>query len=216
MRATLIAWAIALAAVLPATAGPWPRGKGQTFLAFGYEATVDRYILPLDVEHALTAYGEFGVSPRLTFVLDANRYVIAKESSIVATMRYTLTQPDTAHQFAISAGFGTETGFINASSIAVVGASWGRGFETRFGGGWGTLDLQHRAASENFSYTKLDATLGLRPIEGSIVYAQLQYAYSETGFDTLRLSTSYVRDLNERLKAEIGLLYGIKMTMTLA
>lgn len=208
MSVRLLAGALILAGSSPAFAGPWPRGDGKTFLSFGYEITADTGTPGLPLSESFTAYGEYGVGRRLTFVLDANRDDTPQSRATIARFRYSLSAPDSTHQFAVAAGIGSETRAQGTESLSVLGASWGRGFGSRWGGGWATVDLQYRSGGD-FSLGKLDGTLGLRPNDRSIVFGQIQISDPDTGETTARLSLNYVRDVSKTVKAELGLLYGL-------
>ena len=208
MSARLLVGAMALLASSPALAGPWPRGEGKTFLSFGYEITADTSDPFYPLSDSYTGYLEYGVGKRLTFVLDASRDEEPESQSVIARFRHTLSAPESTHQFSVAAGLGSEGRAAGTESLSLVGASWGRGFESRWGGGWATVDVQYRFGGD-FALGKVDGTLGIRPTEKSIVFGQIQISDPETGETTARLSLNYVRDVSERLKAEFGLLYGV-------
>jgi hypothetical protein len=61
-----------------------------------------------------------------------------------------------------------------------LGAFWGKGFATRWGDGWGTIDVQvERIVSTNWLDTglayKVDAGLGFKPWKPVMITAQAQY-----------------------------------------
>lgn len=210
MRITLLAGAILTAAATQAAAGPWARGEDRTFLSFSYEMSVDPDDPFLALNHELLFYGERGLSPRLSFVLDGAADITGDERSLVAALNLSLAAPGAVHQVALLAGFGTTRDARGAESFPVVGGSWGRGFDTRWGGGWTTIEAQYRAAGDFRALTKVDLTLGLRPTGKSLVYGQLRLADSAGSDATARLTATLVLDVTETMKAELGLLYGIR------
>jgi hypothetical protein len=192
----------------PAFAGPWPRGEGKGFLSFGYEITADTGLPTLPLSESLTGYLEYGVNKRLTFVLDGNRDDDPESQGAIAQLRYSLSAAESTHQWALSGGVGNDTRASGSESMSVLGASWGRGFESRWGGGWATVDVQYRFGGDT-SLGKVDGTLGIRPTDDSLVFGQIQISDPDTGETTARLSVNYVRDVSKRVKAEFGLLYGL-------
>lgn len=209
MRATLSAGAILIAAATPAAAGPWARGEGKTFLSFAYEMTVDPGDPFMELNHEILFYGERGLTPRLTFVLDGANDITGDERTLIAALNRSLAAPDAVHQFAVLAGVGSTRDAAGGEAFPVLGASWGRGFETRWGGGWTVIEAQHRAAGADRALTKLDLTLGIRPSDRSLLYGQLRLADAAASDPTARLTATMVLEVSKTLKAELGLLYGL-------
>ncbi len=221
MRGILPAAAILIAAAASAAAGPWARGEDNTFLSLAYELTVDPDDPYRRLNHEILLYGERGLSPRLSLVLDgafdisdsmAGDVFTGIEGdghTLIGALNLSLAAPDAVHQFALLGGLGTTSDAAGSDAYPVLAASWGRGFETRWGGGWTTVEAQYRAASGYRRLTKLDVTLGIRPGEKSMVYGQLRLADSPGGEPTARLATNLVFEMTETLKAELGLLYGL-------
>jgi hypothetical protein len=80
MRARAAAAALALAAAPSAAAGPWALGRGQAYLKAGYDhlrsttlATPDgtQFDIPRFRRDILSLYGAYGVSDRVTVMVDA-------------------------------------------------------------------------------------------------------------------------------------------------
>ncbi len=212
MRKPLLAAAgafCAMTAAPEAEAGPWARGEDNTFLSFSYELTVDRDDPLLEMNHALLLYGERGLTPRLSFVLDGAADFTDDERTLIAALSRALAEPGAVHQFALLGGVGTTRDAAGAETFPVLGAAWGRGFETPWGGGWTTAEAQYRAAGAARALAKLDLTLGLRPSDRSLFYGQLRLADQQGSDPTARLSATMVLDVTETMKAELGLLYGL-------
>ncbi len=198
--------ALAALAGCPAAAGPWARGEDATFLSLSWEGTTDvaatlRTPDALDLDHLVTVYAERGLSPRLTFGLDGAARPGGSYSGY-AFLRRTLTAPDAVQQWAVMGGVGMR----DDGGMAVLGASWGRGLETRWGGGWTNVDGQVRLLPDGEVATKLDGTLGLKPWDGTSLIGQLQLSDYPGSDPAARLSTSYVREITDSLSLEMGVL----------
>jgi hypothetical protein len=221
MRGILPAAAILIAAATSAAAGPWARGEGNTFLSLAYELTVDPDDPYLRLNHEILVYGERGLTPRLTLVLDGALDISDSMAgdvftgiegdghTLIGALNFSLAAPDAAHQFALLGGLGKTSDAGGSETYPVLGASWGRGFETPWGGGWTTVEAQYRAADAYRALSKLDMTLGIRPGEKSLFYGQLRLANSPGSEPTARLATNLVLEMTSTLKAELGLLYGL-------
>lgn len=209
MRATLLAGAI-LAVTGAADAGPWARGKGNSFLSLSYELTIDPEDPFLVPHHEILLYGERGLTPSLSFVLDGSADITDDDNSLIAALNWNFARPDATHQFAVLAGIGRISDPTGSELFPVIGASWGRGFTTRWGGGWATAEAQYRAASGTSALTKLDLTLGLRPADRAFAFAQLQLAAPGEGDPSARLTSTLVYEVTKVIRAELGLLYGLE------
>jgi hypothetical protein len=171
--------------------------------------TGDPSLLLGETSSSVSAYGEYGISPRLTFVFDTARVPGSEIGSSLVWLRQSLSRTAATHQFALSAGLGRQRTPFGSAPLTALGASWGRGFNSALGGGWTTLDLQYRLAPEGLSVGKVDGTVGLRPNKKSHVYGQLQLTLPDTGDASARVSMNYVRDVTGALSVELGLLYGV-------
>ena len=194
----------------PAAAGPWARGEGQTFLSLGYEAAADlpRALDPerpeLDLAHVATVYAERGLGPRLTFGLDGAADLADDGRSAYVFLRRTLTPGDAAQQWALTGGLGLRDPGDGAQPLGVLGASWGRGLDTRWGG-WTNVDLQARLIETGIA-GKLDATLGLKPGERLSLIGQLRLSDYPGSSPEAWVVSSAVREMTDRISLEIGVL----------
>ena len=210
MRASLIAGILILLMKTPAFAGPWARGEGEVFLSFSYELTTDRDGNDLtDVDHAATIYGEYGIARKTTFGVDLFRNLSAADQTAIVFLRRTLSQSGATHQFAVSFGLGRESDPTGSEALSLLGASWGRGIDTRFGPGWATVDAQARLRSSGGTETKIDATLGVSPTDDWKLIGQLQFDATSGSDPTARLQTTAVRRISPALNIEFGVLYGL-------
>ncbi|MFT3689287.1 hypothetical protein [Paenirhodobacter sp.] len=198
-----------------ATAGPWPRAPGGVF------ASLSREIRSGDDWDAL--YVEYGWNERMTFVLDAGRSQNGGWIAILSTRipLWTLGR----HHFAVSVGGGKEHVVYPGLSddidpnallhygmtpgdymLMQYGASWGMGFDSRFGSGWATLDGTLRKSSiGNREERKLDATLGVNLSDSNTLFSQAQYSWTKYSEGQLRLGLGWVRHFGPlAIEAGIG------------
>lgn len=186
-------WILALMIWCCATsvqAGAWPRNEGSLFVALSADAT--RALL----------YAEYGMR---------NDWTTGMEISMPHGRRLPDVSQFVHHPIwrskggaILSAGLATELRETSAavtipelkgeSEIAVRGGLfWGKGFATRLGDGWATLDGQvEQIVTTDWLDTgpalKLDAGLGLKPLAQLMVTAQAQY-WRRGAVEELRLET---------------------------
>lgn len=204
----LVSGVLILLGTVAAIAGPWPREKGKVFLSVSTETRVNTENLLIRPEYDGSLYAEYGLGRRLTFGVDAYRG--PSDETWLFFLSRTLTPADARHQFAARLGLGTRsTDDTGGGDLVLVGASWGMGFETRWGPGWATVDGQVRQRGSGGQETKLDATLGLWPRETWAAILQVQASEYPGSEPTARLQATAVRKLNARLSLESGVTYGI-------
>lgn len=200
---------IVLLSACPSAAGPWPRGEGNVFVSVRYEGRIDLDRLPLyTLHHGGSVYAEYGLSPRTTIGLDVYSDFDRTHASILFVRR-TLTRGDAAHQFAVTLGLGTRADAAGEQGLVLAGASWGRGFASRWGDGWMQTDAQARLWESGDSAVKLDTALGLRPWTDWMLIGQLQMADYPGSDTTARLQATVVRRISDRFSIEAGVLLGV-------
>ncbi|MBA84541.1 MAG: hypothetical protein CML60_04070 [Rhodobacteraceae bacterium] len=181
---------------LPAQAGPWPRGKGHWFSstsstwsdgAFGSGFMTSQYM-------------EYGISDRLTMVVDV-RYDQVHFSGVAYT-RIPLWTSEKGHRFALEMGGGIDRGW----AISRAGLSYGKGIETRWGGGWLTVDAAAITVTATRATTyKVDATVGVSPSDRWKAILQVQTStVPGLSFDA-KLAPSVVRRFGDHVWGELGL-----------
>lgn len=207
MRISIFATGLALITAVPSEAGPWPREAGSVFLSFAVEGRMDRRNPVAPAVYNVHAYGEAGLGRKLT--LGADLYAGDDTGTATLFLRRTVTPPEARHQIAFSLGVGQRRDAAGTDTLARLGASWGIGFETRWGSGWATVEAQYRSGSSGDAEMKLDGTFGLRPAEGWMAIGQLQAARFADADPTLRLQATVVRRLGERLSLEGGVVHGL-------
>lgn len=209
MRLLLSAGFIALMFATAAAAGPWPRGEGKVFLSVGYEGQVDLDQLPLvAITQGGTLYAEYGVGTRTTLGLDVFTDFQVGHSAILF-LRRTVTAGHRTNQFAVSLGAGRRSDRTGRQSLVSVGASWGRGFSSRWSEGWATIETQAQYWDRGELALKLDATLGLKPSADWMLIGQAQFADYPGADTTARIQASVVRHLGKRLSIEMGVVAGV-------
>ncbi len=149
-----------------AVAGAWPRAPGEVFLSL--RGDVEKQAGGSDLDGSV--YAEYGLSRRFTLV---GQFTTADDawtpSRAAAGLRFALSPPDAVNRFAVSLGVSAPPDLMGAmtSTRLETGVAWGRGFESRWGGGWATATLRVLfARDEAKPITDLYGLVGLRPADG--------------------------------------------------
>lgn len=197
-----------------ATAGPWPREAGRTFLSFSSERdrSGNRYS---------SLYGEYGLTSRVTLGVDIGQSGQGDLTALVWTQR-PLDDGEGPNRFGLQAGAGLVQRDQQTLPLVQAALSWGRGFEDWLGGGWMTAQILVRltarpedAASSPIPLAggfemaertaKSEMTLGLRPRKGLMVINSLLLEDRTDAAFSVRLASSLVFDVSAPLKLEVGL-----------
>lgn len=195
-----VAWALATAI---ASAGPWPREAGATFLSFSTLVTSPSDSIGDDVQTFTSIYYERGMQRQLTFGLDAG-FNDEWDYSVLAFVKAPIMQSADPHKFAVRFGLGTIDG-PTQDYTAMAGAYWGRGFESGFGPGWASLDLQARYRFDaGDTVLKADATLGVKPSDRLKLILQVQTGDYPGSEPFIRLAPSVVWSIGEGRHIEFG------------
>jgi hypothetical protein len=178
----LLVLALGLAAdPRPAEAGAWPRPVGKTFLSLrrDWERSGDGR------ERSTSVYGEYGLTERVTlggrWSDHSSVWTFARTGGFV---RLALGDLEAANRFAVSLGASTVPDLYMAEEETRIdlGAHWGRGFETRLGGGWATASYVRRISPSGApGIDDLYGTVGLRPWEGGMVMLSASHYRDEGG-----------------------------------
>jgi hypothetical protein len=187
-------WILALllyCCAVSAQAGAWPRAQGSFFIAVSDDQTRSQ----IYAEYGLKGDWTLGVEvtmPRGRRLPDVTQFVHrpvwdgAAGGILSVGLAIDLRETTAAWANPLLKG---------VSESAVRGAlMWGKGFETRFGDGWATVDAQVEKLvstdwlGEGMAY-KLDIGLGLKPIDRLMLMAQAQY-WRRGINQTLRVETS--------------------------
>ncbi|MEM1388624.1 MAG: hypothetical protein AAF748_15395 [Pseudomonadota bacterium] len=194
-------------------AGAWPRGEGNTFVALSYTLNADPGSLG-DLAVETNGFGalfvERGITDRLTFGTDVT---VAHGGDYNAFFYFSraIGSLDAPNRYAFHAGGGyVEDGATVDEPQAYIGASWGRGLETRWGSGWSAVDVSlfYRTDSNNVA-TKADLTLGVNLSEDWTAFVQAQSGKFPDNDAFLRLVPSVAFDIGQGRRLEVGVPIGV-------
>ena len=182
----------------PAHPGAWPREPGGGFLSLGTDIGTTRG--GPEISGAL--YGEYGLTPRVTLIGQvSNSDEPWTPSRAGAAVNFALGPLDAPNRFAVSLGVSsppTLTGAMTGARLETA-FHWGRGFESRWGGGWATATARVLfALDEPRPITDLYALVGLRPAEGRMaMFSASRYQDAEGVY--WKVSPSYGYELRPEL-----------------
>ena len=161
MRTLLL---LALLAPLPALAGPWPRARGEAFVFAGHVTGADgwtglyaEYGLPRDLTLGVVAGGRPTNGTRAG---EARARVFLRVPVLTGEAKPAWLAP---WRFALEASLGRDHDADGGTTRYGLGATVGRGFQSRFGDGWTTLDLRADHAPDAPLRIELQTVLGLKP-----------------------------------------------------
>lgn len=199
-----------------AQSGPWPRDEGTVFLSLAQEreASGNGYA---------SLYGEYGLGARMTMGLELGLARRGDATVLVWAERGLGTD---ALRYAVSLGFGLSRQEDQLLPVGQLGLSMGRGIETRFGAGWLALDTRVQVVAKPmaeelktssgppllYEYlipetgVKTEATLGLKPWDGTMLIGQLRMTQRVDEDFGANLAASVVRDLTGMAKLELGVI----------
>ncbi len=195
-----------------AEAGAWARGEGQTFVALSYKLEGDPETLgtpDFETSGYTSLLVERGLGPRLTFGLDAG-IDDSGDATAIAYVSRTVGPDDGPNRFALHAGGGASRHDGMSEALAYLGASWGRGIETRWGNGWAAADpmLYYRTQSGDV-IVKADVTVGVSPTDKAKVFIQLQAGQYPDADAYLRVVPSMAYNIGKGRDLEIGTPLGL-------
>lgn len=217
MQSLTLALGLALAATAAATganAGAWPRPPGDYFLSLSQQTTTGgrTFISAVgDIRNYTSLYAEYGLGERITVGLDAGYGTGQADTaaSVLAFARTPVWSPG-EHKVAVDFGLGWITSEADGGQTRIrPGLAWGRGFESRWGGGWLGMEssLEYRTPGSDTIF-KADFTAGLKPTDNWMLIAQLQTGIYPDA-PVVRLAPSVVRRLGPRLHMQVGALVGL-------
>ncbi len=201
--------ALCLLAAGPAWGGAWPRPPGEVFLSLRFDRDQPAQG---EASNSVSAYGEYGLSARWTLIGQfSNSTQPWTPSRAAIGLNFALSAPDATNRWAVGFGVSTPPDVMGAMMEArgEVSLHWGRGFESRWGGGWLGMEssLEYRTPGSDTIF-KADFTAGLKPTDNWMLIAQLQTGiYPEA--PVVRLAPSVVRRLGPRLHMQVGALVGL-------
>ena len=199
-----------------ASAGPWPRAKGDLFLSFSHETAGET---GSESGGWTSLYAEYGLTPRWTLGFDLGSGGDTQIGMIF--LQRAVGKQDGPGRLSLSSGLGLQTGAA-PQAFGTMGAAWGRSLGTPLGPGWVAVEPQLRmgvALTDEWPPTlvldvdgtvlttasaKLDLTLGATVRPKLMVMGQLQMERVLEGETTARLTASAVRDVGRRGKLQLG------------
>ncbi|MGH1577379.1 hypothetical protein [Planktotalea sp.] len=191
-------------------AGAWPRGKGKVFASASgiFSWPQGRAIELPDIYGS--GYAEFGLGQRLTLGLDlgSSDATLVSKLKAVAFVRYSLSDADARHQFALDIGGGQYLG----NPVLRMGGSYGTGLQFGKLSGWYSMDVHSlinpntRASTQN-----LDASLGVNLSKSKLI-GSFSAHRSDTGKRTFTLTPSYAYQINKSQTIEMGIVFDLKRT----
>ena len=199
---TLTIWRVDLFDRTARRCRAWPRGKGKAFTSSSASSTWPdgRAFKYPDVYGS--GYTEFGISARFTlgFDLGSSDSTRPDRLKVVGFIRYTLTDPQSRHQFALDFGGGTYLG----QGVVRLGASYGTGLQMGNRSGWLSVETNMLKGMKTQQIThSIDATLGLN-LERSKLIRLLSIHRAATGQSTFSFTPSYAHELKGGRHVEIG------------
>jgi hypothetical protein len=204
---------IALAAAMPqrVEAGAWPREQGSLFVSVSQTVSTGARTLisaSQDIRNYTSFYGEYGLTGKFTLGVDAGFAGGDQDaaSSWLVFARYPLLMTDSGHHVALEFGLGSqdEPEWGQQSRLRP-GLSWGKGFESRWGGGWVGLEASadYRIKSKDFGL-KADLTAGIRPSERWMLIFQVQSSQYGDDDPIVRVAPSAVRQFGAHTHLQVG------------
>lgn len=171
-------------------AGAWPREQGTVFIALSADAS------------RAQLYAEYGARNDWTLGAEVSMPKDRRLPDISQFLHHPIWRG--AGGAILSAGLAAELRETTAAAILPMlkgeaeiavrgGLFWGKGFQTRFGDGWATLDAQVEGIVttdwlDTGPALKLDAGVGIKPITALMLTAQAQY-WRRGAVEELRLET---------------------------
>ncbi|MBE1283572.1 MAG: hypothetical protein GJ676_09710 [Rhodobacteraceae bacterium] len=141
----------------PVSAGAWLREKGTGFLSVSTTARQAHDT----VGYETSIYSEYGLTQNMTIGVDLNQNQHFFGHTLVFA-RFPLARTPGKNRFALELGLGGSSDSTGWSAMQKVTLSFGRGFDSRFGPGWMSLDLATELRdTAPKQIMKFDATVGL-------------------------------------------------------
>ena len=187
MRRVIISLIWSMLSAAAVSAGPWPREKGEIFVA-----TTGTYFYGLESELIQSdgaLYAEYGLSDRLTLGVSAmdNLY---DYTHAYAFIRRAFSPPEQRLKFAASVGLGTSRRWLDWGAMARVDVSVGRSTAFLKPGWWSvTAAIEDHAVWSEPTY-KLDATFGLNLTDRIKTFVDVETSHRPGSPQTRTLRTS--------------------------
>ena len=198
---------IALACVAGlADAGPWPREKGQLFMAAGGNFLLsDGAQLP--VHYDPTLYAEWGLTDQITLGVDLHTADKGRIATAFAFASIPLPHLDHPHQVSVSIGYGIRArDRIASETLLRGGLSWGRSLAE----GWLAIDGSATFGTIDTTWRpKMDATWGHNWSDRWTTTVQLQTGQGWTNDYYAKISPTAIYTFRPDIKIAVGAVKGL-------
>lgn len=141
----------------PALAGAWLREQNKAFTTLSVTGFREK---DGAIAYKTSLYAEWGMRPNLTLGLDAEEHRDLYGHALVFA-RVPVAEFEEAGRFAAEFGIGAHHRQLQAWATYKATLSWGKGFQTRVGGGWMAVDASFEYRTHEAVIRKLDFTAGL-------------------------------------------------------
>lgn len=192
-----------------ATAGAWPRDRGQSFVSLSHQST---FAGP-DFGDFASLYYEYGLRNALTFGLDVGRNSAEGQLTAIAFLRYPLISGG-RDVLAAEIGLGWTDRAGGGVATLRPGISWGRSYSAGWGAGWMGIESTYAIYEDGGGLAKIDGTFGINHPSGAMTILQLQYAAPSDGGATIALAPSHVFRLTGSTFVELGVSYEFRQSVS--
>ena len=203
LRALLVFIALPVAV----EAGPWPRGTGQSFVAFSSEQALGAH----DPDPYLNLYIEHGLTEKLTanlsFGLKNFNLKDAALGKAILGLSWSFHQPSRQNRYSLEIAAGYEQ-----AVLLQAGFSAGRSFEILGNDAWGVFRTSWTHYDDDDFLFDADITIGVRSSpETSLIFKALTSTPNASRF-MAKLGASAFYHVNARTRIELGYISGITKT----
>lgn len=197
----------AIAFAAQANAGAWPRDEGKSFLSLSLESHAE--------DDYLSLFYEYGLTPNLTLGLDAGHDPEAGTSSAIVFLRYPVFSGG-ANAFAVELGLGETV--QSGQTVATIrpGVYWGRGIEIAGLIGWTGVEMTYAQGSNGEALGKIQATIGASLGNNRLAIMDLQYENPSIGESFVAIAPSYVFEVAQNTRLQVGLRHKVDTGTTAA
>lgn len=185
-----------------ASAGAWPRAKGEIFLSFSSTLNASGN----SAADYVALYAEYGITGRVTAGLDLGTDGI-RSSKAVGFLVFPLAQPAHDWKLALEAGLGR----IDSRDALRPGLSLGRPIQLGARPGWMAIDTRWVLFQDNQGGDRVesDVTFGLSLNDRNKMMVQFQAGDPSSGSPYLRIAPSWVIERKPGRHIELGVTAGV-------
>lgn len=189
-----------------ASAGAWPREKGEIFIAAGGNFLLSEGAR-LPVHYDPTLYAEFGASKRMTLGLDFHTADAGRIGTAFLFASFPIGDLEAQNKVAASLAFGVRVDADHPTETLLRGGlSWGRGLDK----GWLAIDASATYGTNERTFRpKVDMTWGHRWTEKWMTSLQLQTGQGFTNDYYAKIAPSLIYNFNDRIKIHLGAVHAL-------